>query len=173
MAHCLDMPRIGDAVKITTVRTTANNCPDVSTCPSVELVDQHPDRIYLVGSLESDPAVIAAFHGRGGPGEALFWQPASLHPRAAGMIRLGLQELGEELSGYRERIFRLETLPAYAVTSDGDDFHRWVAGKAEPTWERKRPWLETLRAERRAGKLRSRVRILSDGLTEYERYACA
>jgi len=30
--------------------------------------------------------------------------------------------------------FRLELLPAYAVDSDGDDFHRWLAGESEPTW---------------------------------------
>lgn len=88
------------------------------------------------------------------------------------MIWLDLKQLSGELSHYRERIFRLETLPAYAVTSDGDDFHRWVAGESEPTWNRKQPWLDVLRAEREAGKLRYRARILSEQLTDYERYAC-
>jgi len=88
------------------------------------------------------------------------------------MSWLDLDQLVRELSTHREKIFRMETLPAYAVTSDGDDFRRWVAGEPEPTWARKQPWLDALRAEHDAGKLRYRVRILSEQLTEYERYAC-
>ena len=38
--------------------------------------------------------------------------------------------------------------------------------------ERKQPWLDTLRADRDAGKIRYRIRILSHELTDYERYAC-
>ena len=82
------------------------------------------------------------------------------------MSRLDLEDLSDALSRYRDKIFRMETLPAYAVVSDGDDYHRWIAGEPEPTWGRKRPWLDTLHAER------YRVRILSERLTTYERYAC-
>ncbi len=88
------------------------------------------------------------------------------------MTWLDIDGLVDELGRYRERIFRMETLPAYAVDDDGDDFHRWVAGEPDPTWARKQPWLDVLRAERAGGKLRYRVRILSDRLTDYERYAC-
>lgn len=88
------------------------------------------------------------------------------------MTLLDVDGLIVELGAYRERIFRMETLPSYAVDDDGDDFHRWVAGEPEPTWTRKQPWLDVLHAEHAAGKLRSRVRILSDQLTDYERYAC-
>lgn len=76
------------------------------------------------------------------------------------------------LGRFRDRLFRMETLPAYAVDSDGDDYHRWVAGEPEPTWERKQPWLDVLRADRDAGRIRFRVRLLSEQLTDYERYAC-
>jgi hypothetical protein len=85
---------------------------------------------------------------------------------------LDVAELGDHLAGFRKRLFRLETLPEYAVDADGADFHRWISGEAEPTWARKRPWLEVLRADRAAGRHRQRVRILSDRLTDYERYAC-
>lgn len=88
------------------------------------------------------------------------------------MTLLDIDGLIGELSSYRERIFRMETLPAYAVEDDGDDFRRWVGGEDEPTWQRKQPWLDTLRAEHDAGKVRYRVRILSNQLTDYERYAC-
>lgn len=67
--------------------------------------------------------------------------------------------------------FRLELLPAYAVDSDGDDYRRWLAGEGEPTWERKSAWLQVLRDERAAGLHSSRVRVMSEHPTDYERYA--
>ena len=71
-----------------------------------------------------------------------------------------------------DRLFRLETLPAYAVDDDGEDFRRWVAGATEPTWSRKQPVLDGLREEHEAGLIAERVRIFTDRLTDYERYAC-
>lgn len=88
------------------------------------------------------------------------------------MTRLDVAELGRHLGRFRSDLFRMETLPAYAVSSDGDDYQRWLAGETEPTWERKNRWLATLRAERAAGKISRRVRVLSAQLTEYEKYAC-
>ncbi|MGH3976400.1 MAG: DUF6879 family protein [Pseudonocardiaceae bacterium] len=71
-----------------------------------------------------------------------------------------------------DRLFRMEVLPEYEVSSDGEDFRRWLEGAAEPTWSRKQPWLDTLRRERDNGQISRRVRILSDQVTDYERYAC-
>lgn len=68
----------GTPVKITTLRTTSD-CPDIVKGPSVDLVDLHPDRVYMIGKVETDPAIVAAFDQRIGPGEALYWQPAELH----------------------------------------------------------------------------------------------
>ena len=68
-------------------------------------------------------------------------------------------------------LFRLETLPAYAVDADGDDYQRWLDGEPEPTWTRKQPWLDTIRRWRNNGQVYRRVRILSPHLTDYERYA--
>jgi hypothetical protein len=85
---------------------------------------------------------------------------------------LDAAQLGEHLNRFRRRLFRMETLPAYIVDSDGGDFDRWLAGEPDPTWERKQRWLDVLRAEHAAGKVSGRVRILSEHLTDYERYAC-
>ncbi len=71
-----------------------------------------------------------------------------------------------------DRLFRLEVLPEYDVTSDDDDFQRWLDGASEPTWSRKQPWLDMLRQERDNGQISRRVRLLSEQLTDYERYAC-
>lgn len=71
-----------------------------------------------------------------------------------------------------DQLFRMEVLPEYEVTSDGEDFQRWLEGATEPTWSRKQPWLDTLRRERENGQISRRVRILSEQVTDYERYAC-
>lgn len=80
--------------------------------------------------------------------------------------------IGDHYSRKGDCLFRLEVLPEYTVDDDGPDFRRWLAGAAEPTWSRKEPWLRTLREEHAAGLRASRVRILTHGLTDYERYAC-
>lgn len=68
--------------------------------------------------------------------------------------------------------FRLETLDQYDVGSDGGDFRRFVAGEAEPDWDRKNPWLDTLRKEKERGVHRYRVRVLRTPLNDYLRYSC-
>lgn len=80
--------------------------------------------------------------------------------------------LSRRLSQFTSRLFRLETLPAYTVDSDGDNYRRWLAGEPEPTSERFQQWLDVLRARRTAGRVSSRVRILCEQLSDYERYAC-
>lgn len=85
---------------------------------------------------------------------------------------IDIAELGERLGRFTSRLFRLETLPAYTVDSDGDNYRLWLAGEAEPSDERLYRWLDVLRARRAAGKVSYRVRILSELLTDYERYAC-
>jgi hypothetical protein len=72
-----------------------------------------------------------------------------------------------------DTLFRMETLPVYLVDSDGEDYRRWLDGAEEPTWSRKRPWLETLQREQRNGQTSRRVRVLSAEVTPYERYSCA
>lgn len=68
--------------------------------------------------------------------------------------------------------FRLETLDAYEVASDGSDFARWLAGEPAPTPQRKEPWLARLRSERDRGLYRSRVHVVESPLSDYLRYEC-
>lgn len=88
------------------------------------------------------------------------------------MSRLDIDELVAALDDFEHTLFRYEQLPSYAVDDDGDDYHRWVAGEPEPSWDRKQPWLDVLYADHAAGRRRCRVRRLSADLTAYERYAC-
>lgn len=68
--------------------------------------------------------------------------------------------------------FRWETLPAYEVASDGNDYGRYLAGADAPTQERKQPWLHRLASEKARGLYRHRVRLLHDPVHPYERYEC-
>jgi hypothetical protein len=80
--------------------------------------------------------------------------------------------LGLRLDRFRQRLFRWESLPEYQVDSDGDDYRRWLAGDPDPLSDRKRRWLATLGRERAEGRVSTRVRVLSEQLTDYERYSC-
>ncbi len=85
---------------------------------------------------------------------------------------LNEDELGAWFEQHLHRsAFRLELLPAYAVDSDGEDYRRWLAGEAEPTWSRKNEWLDVLREDAAAGRSNSRVKVMSPRPTDYERYA--
>ncbi len=88
------------------------------------------------------------------------------------MTLLDASQLMQVLDRAEWDLFRWETLPAYEVASDGSDYRRYLDGAAEPTWERKQPWLDTLRAEAQRGRTRRRVRVIHDPITDYERYEC-
>lgn len=85
---------------------------------------------------------------------------------------LTADQLGQALAVTRRDLFRMETLPAYDVPINGNDFQRWLAGESEPTWRNKQPWLDTLARWAREGRPRRRVRVIHDPITDYERYAC-
>ncbi len=87
------------------------------------------------------------------------------------MTLLNADQLGAVLEATRRTLFRMETLPAY-VSPSASDFERWRAGEPEPTWSRKQPWLDTLTRWAGEGRPRSRVRIVHDPITDYERFAC-
>lgn len=84
---------------------------------------------------------------------------------------LDVEQLGEHLDRFRHRLFRLESLPAYSVESDGDDFRRWLAGDLSLS-DHQRQWMDVLRRERAEGRITARVRVLSQELTDYELYSC-
>ncbi len=46
------------------------NCPDTNTCDRITDVG-HPDRLFLVATPETDPAILAAHAHLLGPGEQL------------------------------------------------------------------------------------------------------
>jgi len=88
-------------------------------------------------------------------------------------VKLDALQLGELIrSQFTRHAFRLETQDAYDVGDDGGDVARYLRGEPEPDSQRKGAWLERLRAERAAGKTRSRVHVLRSPLSDYLRYEC-
>lgn len=88
------------------------------------------------------------------------------------MSLLTAHELGEVLERTRRDLFRIETLASYDTAMTTSDFHRWLEGADEPTWEVRQPWLDTLAQWARDGRPRRRVRVIHDPPSDYERYAC-
>lgn len=67
-------------------------------------------------------------------------------------------------------VFRLEALPGYDV-GDDEDFAAWKAGKPEaPFSVVTSPWAARLATTAMAGKKWSRVRVVSEPITDYERW---
>lgn len=86
---------------------------------------------------------------------------------------LGLDELGALIDQHHQRdLLRVQTRDEYNVGSDGEDYRRYLAGEAEPTWSRKGPWLDHLRSLIESGKTWRNVHVLQTPLSSYLRYAC-
>lgn len=64
--------------KITVLR--GDHCVEGDTCPIIARVDDDSELLHMVVTPETDPAKIAAFASRLGPGELLATLPAALLP---------------------------------------------------------------------------------------------
>lgn len=86
---------------------------------------------------------------------------------------MGAAELRAYLDAhFTKTLFRLETLAAYEVASEGSDFARYLAGEPDPTPERRQPWLDRLSAEVSRGQGRRRVHTVTLPLSDYLRFEC-
>jgi hypothetical protein len=78
------------------------------------------------------------------------------------------EEFGEMLRTISNSAFRLETLDAYALDYERADFELFLAGRpGPPPWQE---WLEQVAAQTRQGKTVSRVRVLAEPPTDYQRW---
>jgi hypothetical protein len=104
------------------------------------------------------PAVPDARNAAQAPGAIPGRSPRTAGPRPAPgpAEQLGRRPRGEHdvpqltafiAERFTKRAFRLETLDAYDVGSDGEDVARYLRGEASPDPERKEPWLAQLRVE--------------------------
>lgn len=86
---------------------------------------------------------------------------------------LDAKALGKLVDAATTTLFRFETLDRYDVGAEREDFERFLAGEAEPTWSRKQAWLDVLRHDQERGVDSRRVHVLTTPLTDYLRFACA
>lgn len=122
---------------------------------------------YLVSTLVTDPAELAAFAELMGPGEQLGTVPTADRPA----IRLTLKELediiDEHYKDTGDVLFHHECLPWYDVPAQNRSRETWLAGQFDPNGSN--AWVERIAEERRRGMITKRLRILSERLTDDER----
>jgi hypothetical protein len=86
--------------------------------------------------------------------------------------RITEEDFLREVRGFQRDAFRLEARAAYALDYELEDFERFLAGRPRPPseidwWS---PWLDRMRWFGSEGKHVSRVRILSEPPTDYQRW---
>ena len=162
----------------TTLITAAgtSDSPDRYGCPGVHAVTGRSERFVITREVDDTEvlATLAPHVGVDAQGRAEHvgrvpaWVPSTF---------MNLATLGEFIEAHAHQpgdsVFRMECLPRYAVTSDGDDYHRWVAGASHPTWSRKQSWLDELACDHAKGITHARVRRFGRVLSDYELYSCA
>lgn len=86
---------------------------------------------------------------------------------------IGAAELRAYLdTHFTKTLFRLETLAAYEVASEGSDFARYLAGEPGPSAERRQHRLDRLSHEVSRGQRRRRVHVVTLPLSDYLRFEC-
>ena len=81
-------------------------------------------------------------------------------------------EFGDLLRSFRSTAFYFEAQETYALDYEAADMERFLAGSPQPPpeigwW---RPWLEQVSELTRQGKQVSRVRIISEPASDYQRW---
>ena len=162
----------------TTLITAAGtgDSPDRYGCPGVHKVEGRRESFVITREVD-DREVLEALAPHVGVDRLGRPEHVGSTPAWVPSVLMDLATLGDFIEAHAIRrgdsVFRMECLPQYAVTSDGDDYHRWVAGAPEPTWSRKQPWLDALAEDKAKGITHQRVRRLGARLTDYELYSCA
>jgi hypothetical protein len=79
-------------------------------------------------------------------------------------------DLGKLFQSFRSTAFRLECLPAYAVTEDDEAqaFRQWLKGEQPP--EKEREWPKLVASAVAAGKSMQRVRLVPESPSQYLRF---
>lgn len=85
-------------------------------------------------------------------------------------MRLDEAALDEYTDDFQRDALRYETLTAYTVASDGDDFARYLAGEPAPSPDVLGPWGSWVRTQRRRGTTVRRVRVLTEKPSDYLRF---
>lgn len=151
---------------ITTIRR--EHCGNGINCPALHRREN--GRMIVSGPTVTDPEVLRQLAL---PDHESAVEVTPELFSGAGVTLLDLDGLAEFIGErHSHDLFRLETLSLYDVTSDGDDYRRYLRGEAEPNAAAKQPWLDRLQADTAAGRRWRRVHALTVPLSDYLRYEC-
>lgn len=81
-------------------------------------------------------------------------------------------ELDPYFDAIRAEAFRLEALPAYAVSSESSSLHAYLAGEPYQRSQAGQAFKEFIRSQVDAGITWRRVRVVRGPLSDYERWEC-
>lgn len=141
--------------KLTRIRV--QTCGNGDECPAL---DRREDGgVEVTGDLVHRPGLP--------PGEGVVLVPGTLFPE---IVSLHVQLGAFIAEHHRTDLLRVQTRDHYGVGSDDDDYHRYLAGEAAPVAAGKQEWLDRLRADTEAGRIRRNVHVVRTPLTPYLRY---
>ena len=81
-------------------------------------------------------------------------------------------EMSALFDGYQRTAWRFETQPVYTMPDEQASIARFLTGEPKPS-DHNEDWHETVRSYVAAGKKISRVRVVRQPLTDYQRYQLA
>lgn len=77
----------------------------------------------------------------------------------------------DHFESFKQEAFRLETLPAYNIPSEQEDYKRYLAGAPLPSPDREHiEWIEVIKRATARGATFKRARIIPNPLTSYIKY---
>lgn len=81
-------------------------------------------------------------------------------------------EFRDLLGSFRKTAFYLETQERYALDYEAADLERFLAGNPQPPTEISwwRPWLDQIKSLTQQGKRITRIRVISDPPSDYQRW---
>ena len=85
------------------------------------------------------------------------------------MVSISYEELKDLFTSFQREALHLEMRDSYGTAAELPHLARWQAGEPDDTdWLQ--PWLDTVRAGRRAGKVFRRARIVSEPISDYQQW---
>ncbi|MGH3800380.1 MAG: DUF6879 family protein [Pseudonocardiaceae bacterium] len=139
------------------IRLRVQTCGNGDECPALDR--REAGWIEVTGELVDRPGLP--------PGERTVRVPDTLLPEIAALdVNLG----AFIAQHHRTDLLRVQTLTHYEVASDDEDYHRYLDGAVAPTATGKQEWLDRLRTDTIAGRLRRNVHIVHTPLTPYLGY---
>lgn len=129
------------------IRLRVQYCGNGDECPALDRREE--GGVKVTGQLLHRPGLP--------PGEATVLVPDTLFPE---IVPLNVNLGAFVAEHHRTDLLRVQTLGYYAVASDGDDYPRYLSGETAPTAAGKQEWLERLRSDTAAGRLRRNVHIV-------------